>query len=76
MDQPSQSKIENQAVAQTPVETVPTPLEFEHECNSCTTVFQSDTITFKISFGNLLVASPTFGGEPNIASCGDLLIPS
>ena len=42
MDQPSQSKIENQVVAQTPVETVPTPLEFEHECNFCTTVFQSD----------------------------------
>jgi hypothetical protein len=31
MDQPSQSTIENQAVAETSVETVPTPLEFEHE---------------------------------------------
>ena len=36
----------------------------------------SFSITFKISFGNLLVASPTFGGEPNIASYGDLLMPS
>ena len=34
MDQPSQSTIENQAVAKTPVETVPTLLEFEHECKS------------------------------------------
>ena len=42
MDQPSQYTIENQAVAETPVETVPTPLEFEHECKSCTTVFLSD----------------------------------
>ena len=42
MDQPSQSTIENQAVAETSVETVPTPLEFEHECKFCTTVFQSD----------------------------------
>jgi hypothetical protein len=33
-------------------------------------------LTFKISFGNLLVASPTFSGEPNIASYGDLLMPS
>ena len=36
----------------------------------------SFSITFKISFGNLLVASPTFGGEQNIASYGDLLMPS
>jgi hypothetical protein len=43
MDQPSQSTIENQAVAKTPVETVLTLLEFEHECKSRTTVFQSDT---------------------------------
>ena len=36
----------------------------------------SFSITFKISFGSLLVVSPTFGGEPNLASYGDLLMPS